>query len=85
MYLAITVRVSETDDRRFSAPFGAPENVRILPPISERFVRSRRLRPHSAKTYGNPVHGTACRKTDEFPVPIPAALIGRLMAFPKNG
>jgi hypothetical protein len=52
------------------------ENVRILPPISAHFVRSHRLRPDSAKTYGNLVHGTACRNTDEFPVPVTAALIG---------
>ena len=28
---------------------------------------------------------TACRNTDEFPVPATAALIGRLMVFPRNG
>ena|ERR1700730_6375773 len=37
--------------------------------------------PHSAKTYGNPVCGTECRKTDEFPVPVTAALIGRFSAW----
>jgi hypothetical protein len=39
----------------------------------------------SAKTYGNLVRRTMFRKTDEFPVPVTAALIGDLMAFPKNG
>ena len=37
----------------------------------------------SAKTYGNLVHRTACRKTDEFPVPAWAVLIGRLR-FPSE-
>jgi hypothetical protein len=53
-----------------------PKNVRILPPISARSVRTRSLRPDSAKTYGNPVQGTACRKTCEFPLPEAASLIG---------
>jgi hypothetical protein len=61
-----------------------PKNVRILPPISGRFIRSRSPRPDSAKTYGNPVHGTACRNTDEFPVPVAAALIGGFSTFPKK-
>jgi hypothetical protein len=38
---------------------------------------SRSLSPDSAKTCGNPVRRTARRKTDEFPVPVTAALIGR--------
>jgi len=59
-------------------------NVRILPPISARFVRSRSLRPHSAKTYENPAHGTACRKTVEFPVPVTAALIGGFNGIAGN-
>src|ERR1700676_1499669 len=46
----------------------SPKNVRILPPISERLIRSRSPRPHSAKTYENPAHGTACRNTCECPV-----------------
>jgi hypothetical protein len=58
--------------------------VRFPPPISGQLIRSRGLRPDSAKTYGNLVHGTACRKTDEFPGPAAAALIGRLMGIPKN-
>ena len=33
---------------------------------------------------GNLVRGSACRNTDEFPAAVTAALIGRLMAFPKN-
>jgi hypothetical protein len=61
------------------------ENVRILSPISHRFVRSRSPRPDSAKTYENPVRGAACRNTDEFPVPVTAALIGRLIARPRKG
>jgi hypothetical protein len=58
--------------------------VRILPPISARFVRSRSPRPDSAKTYGNLVLETACRNTDEFPVPVTAALIGRLTGIAEN-
>jgi hypothetical protein len=61
-----------------------PKTVRILPPISARFIRARRLKPHFAKTYENPVGGTACRKTDEFPAAVTAALIGRFSAFPRN-
>jgi hypothetical protein len=53
------------------------EKVRILPSISGRFVRAHRLRPDSAKTYGNPVRRTTCQKTDEFPVAVTAALVGR--------
>jgi hypothetical protein len=59
-------------------------NVRILPPLSARFVRSRSSRPHSAKTYENPARGTACRITDEFTWPATTAFIGGLMAFPQN-
>jgi hypothetical protein len=61
-----------------------PQILRILPPISGRLIRSHGPRPHSAKTYGNLVLETACRKTDEFPVPATTAVIGPLMAFPKN-
>jgi hypothetical protein len=32
----------------------------------------------------NPARGTARRNTDEFPVPVTAALIGRLPAFPEK-
>ena len=39
-----------------------PKNVRLLRPISERLIRCRRLRPNSAKTYGNLVHGTCAEK-----------------------
>jgi hypothetical protein len=59
-----------------------PKDVRILPPI----FRSRdRRHSDSHKTYGNPEHGTACRKTDDFPGPVTAALNGRLMAFREKG
>jgi hypothetical protein len=44
------------------------------------FVRSRSLRRHSAKSYENPAHGTASRNTDDFPVPVTAALIGGFSA-----
>jgi hypothetical protein len=63
---------------------GLSKTVGFPPPISERLIRSRRQSPHSAKTYGNLGHRTACRKTDEFPEPA-AALIGGLMACPGNG
>jgi hypothetical protein len=53
--------------------------------ISGRLIRSRSLRPDSAKTYENLVCGTACRKTVEFPGPASAALIGRLKAVPEKG
>jgi hypothetical protein len=55
---------------------GSSKNVRILPSISGRFDRSRRLRPDSAKTRENPVHEKTRHKTDEYPVPVTAALIG---------
>jgi hypothetical protein len=58
--------------------------VRFLPPISGRLIRSRRLRPDSDKTYGNPVRRTACQKADEFPVPASAALIGRFSVRPRK-
>jgi hypothetical protein len=61
-----------------------PKNVRFLPPISGRLIRSRGPRPDSAKTYGNPVRRTACRKTDEFPVPVTATLIGGLTLISAN-
>jgi hypothetical protein len=65
--------------------FHSPKNVRILPSICGRFVYSRSPRPDSAKRYENPARRTACRNTDEFPVPITAALIGGLMACPGKG
>jgi hypothetical protein len=61
------------------------KNVRILPPISRLFVRSRSLRPDSVKTYENPARGVACRNTDELPAPVSAALIGRLTPLLENG
>jgi hypothetical protein len=61
------------------------KNVRILPPISGRFVRSQAEAHISAKTYENPARGTACQKTDEFSAPVTAAIIGRLMACPQKG
>src|ERR1700676_5416704 len=61
------------------------KKVRILPPISARFVRSGSVSFDSAKTYENPVRGTACRNTDEFPVPVTAALIGPFLACPRKG
>jgi len=60
------------------------KNVRILPPISGRFDRSRVLSPNSAKTDGNSVRRTPCRKTVEFPVPAAAALIGRFLPLAEN-
>jgi hypothetical protein len=62
----------------------ASEKVRIVPPISARVVRSRRLSLDSAKTYEYPARGTVCRNTDEFPVPVTAALIGRFVTIPEN-
>jgi hypothetical protein len=55
-----------------------------VPPISGRLIRSRRLMLDSVKTYGNLVLEAACQKTDDFPGPVRAALIGGLMAFPEN-
>jgi hypothetical protein len=49
-----------------------------------RFIRSRRPKPHSAKTYGNATHGAACRNTDELPVPVATALIGRFVPFAEK-
>jgi hypothetical protein len=46
-----------------------------------RLAHSCSLGPHSAKTYGNLVRGTACRNTDEFPVPVREALIGLSVDF----
>jgi hypothetical protein len=70
---------------RQSAQIGATnrqrKNVGFLLPISASFVTPRCLRLDSAKTYENPVRETACRKTDDFPVSVAAALIGRLMAI----
>jgi len=46
--------------------------------------------PHSLpeagfrQRYENPVRGTVCRKTHDFPVSTKAALIGRLTAFSEN-
>jgi len=38
-----------------------PELVLFSPSIGGHFARSHRLKPDSAKTYGNPARGTACR------------------------
>jgi hypothetical protein len=62
----------------------SPKTVGFLPPFSGRLIRSRSPRPDSVKTYGNLVHGTAYRNTDEFPMPVTAARIGRLMALPER-
>jgi hypothetical protein len=64
--------------------FGDPKNIRILPPISERFIRTRGLTPDFAKTYGNLGHRIACRKTDDFPGPARASLNGRFLVVTKN-
>jgi hypothetical protein len=53
------------------------KNVRILLPISGRLIHSRSPRPDSAKMHGNSVRRIAYRKTDEFPVPVTVAVIGR--------
>jgi hypothetical protein len=68
-----------------SAPTTVQKNVRILPPIAGRFVRSRSLRPDSVKTYENPAREPACRKTNDFPASVAAALIGPLMTCPRKG
>jgi transposase len=59
--------------------------VRFLTSLLRRFDCHHPSAPDSAKTEGNPARGTAYRKTDDFPVPVTAALIGRFVAFPKNG
>jgi hypothetical protein len=59
-------------------------NVRIPPQIPGHFARSRRRRPDSAKTYGNPARGTVSRKTCDFLVPSSASIIGRLVTFTKT-
>jgi hypothetical protein len=41
--------------------------------------------PHSAKTYGNLVLETACRKTDEFTASVTPALIGRFLPKLSKG
>ena len=61
-----------------------PKNVRLTPQISGHFVRHRRSKPDSAKSYGNPVRGTTCRNTDGFPVSARASLIGRFVALAEN-
>jgi hypothetical protein len=61
-----------------------PKIVRILAADFSAFVRSGSLSFDSAKTYENPAGGTACRNTDEFPVPVTAALIGRFLAVSEN-
>jgi hypothetical protein len=43
-----------------------PKKVRILPPISARFVRSRDFRPYSAKTDENPARGACAEKRMSF-------------------
>jgi hypothetical protein len=59
--------------------------VGFLASLLRRFDRRHTIAPDSAKTYGNLVHGTACRNTDDFPGPAEASLIGRLMAFLEKG
>jgi hypothetical protein len=61
------------------------ENVRILPPISGRLIRSRR--PEAGFRQKRWQFGTrsVCRNTDEFPVPGTAALIGGLMSTAEKG
>jgi hypothetical protein len=81
---ATTPVVCCIDRRGETAPAPHAENVRILLRISGRFIRTHSLRPHSAKTYENPVRGTACRNTDEFPVPVAAALIDGFSACPRK-
>jgi len=44
----------------------------------------RQREPDSAKTYENPGRETACRKMDEFPVPVTPALIGRFFGVRRN-
>jgi hypothetical protein len=75
----------ETATLKYQLQACAPRNVRILPPISKRFDRSRSPRPDFAKTYGCPAHRTPCRNTDEFPGPGPAALIGPFNATNGKG
>jgi hypothetical protein len=48
------------------------------------FGPSSRYRPDSGKRHGNPARGTACRNTDEFPVPELPSFIGGLMALSKK-
>jgi hypothetical protein len=62
----------------------ASKIVRILPPMCGRLIRARCLSLDSAKTYGNLVHRTARRNTDEFTGPVTAALIGRLTMRRQN-
>jgi hypothetical protein len=57
---------SHRPTRRRRAGCRCPKIVRFLPPISGRLIRTRSLRPDSAKTYEIPARGTACRKTHEF-------------------
>jgi hypothetical protein len=56
------------------------ENVWVL---EERALNLRVRLPDSAKPYGNPVHGTVCRNTHEFPV-VTAALIGLFFSHAEN-
>jgi hypothetical protein len=56
-------------------------NVRILPPISGVLPTHAAWDRIPPKTYGNQVRGTACRNTDEFPVPVREALIGLSVDF----
>jgi hypothetical protein len=51
-------------------------SARLFTRISWRFDRRHTITADSQKANGNSVRKTACRKTDEFPVPATAALIG---------
>jgi len=54
--LKLVSAARSVDGADFTRPDRAqrpPKKVRILPPISERFVRAHSPRPDSAKTYGN--------------------------------
>jgi hypothetical protein len=61
-----------------------PKKVRFTPRPELIFLIGRRAGRDSGITYEFPARGRQCRNTDEFPVPVTAALIGRLMAFLEN-
>jgi hypothetical protein len=60
-----TAAASRVVRRRDPSGTRLENRVRILPSTSRLLIRSRSLRPDSAKTYGNLVLETGCRKTDE--------------------
>src|SRR5580704_4258215 len=70
--------------RQNPTPAPCEKNVRFLPSGSGRFIRFRRLRLDSAKRYENPARKSACRNTDEFPVSVTAALMGRFVTPTEN-